>query len=1245
MFENTSMTGLRISLASPEQIRSWSHGEVTLAETINYLTLKPEPGGLFCERIFGPTKDWSCACGKYKRARTPGFICDQCGVEVAPKSVRRERMGRIELVSPVAHPWYARGTPSIISLLLDLSVRQLSAVLSFARYVVTDIHEGERKRVLAKLNRESETEQDLLLTLQDLAVGDLLEERQYRLLSYRYGQTFRASIGAEAIRERLASLDLDALARDLRQIIQQDKHGKKKAIKRLQVVEAFRSSGLDPTWMILSVLPVLPPDLRPLVPLDGGRFATSDLNALYERIIHRNQRLKQFLASGAPEAILNNEKRLLQDACDALFDNGWMSHPVVSPHGEALKSLTDILKGKYGRLRRNLLGKRVDYSGRSVITAGLNLQLHQCGLPTKICLELFKPFLIGKLLARHYAPTPRAAKRMLERKKADPIIWDILEEVMHEKVVLLNRAPTLHRLSIQAFEAVRVEGNAIQLHPLVCSAFNADFDGDQMAVHLPLSDAAQAEARALMLSIRNLRSPATGEPSISISQDMVLGCFYLTQDRPSHKAAGRIFADQEEAQLAYEQGLIDLHTGITARLLDQVVYEAPPPAPPTPIGQLKGKRIETTLGRLIFNDALPRGLRFRNYAMKKEHLKQLISECLSVYGADVTAQVADALKRLGFHYATRSGISFALSDVVEPPGRQSILQQADRRVEEIEAEYRQGMLTEEERYQQVVAVWNEATEEVSQELESILDPYGSVYTIAKSGATKAKFQQIRQLSGMRGLMASPSGKIIEIPIRGNYKRGLTASEYLIGSHGARKGAMDRSLNTARSGYLTRKLVEVGQQVLITEQDCGTEESLLISNEESRHLGLVDMCSRLYGRTLAEPLPSLGLEQGTMLTEEVVAHLISQVSAVRVRSPLLCQARSGLCRMCYGADLATGKLVGHGTAVGIIAAQSIGEPGTQLTMRTFHSGGIAGAQGDITQGLPRVEELFEARVPKNAARLSDIEGTVVIEQDKNTGMRMVRIVSTNIYCDEYSLPQGSTVLVQEQDTVQKNQVIAHLPAIKGNKRAHIVARSSGKITITSNHLLTIHIEDREERSYAIPAGAALLVENGQKLEAGTPLWAGPLNPQQMLQILGREAVQRYLVNEVQRVYRTTGVSIHDKHLEVIIRHMLRYVVVESGGDTELLPGEIVDRFACAENNARVLAQGGEMAHARPVLLGLTKAALQTQSWLAAASFQETSRVLTKAAIRGQRDDLLGLKECIIVGKRIPTGEGMTERSRE
>jgi DNA-directed RNA polymerase subunit beta' len=1244
MLENTSMTGLRISLASPEQIRSWSHGEVMLAETINYLTHKPEPGGLFCERIFGPTKDWSCACGKYKCARTPGFICEQCGVEVAPKTVRRERMGHIELSSPVAHPWYARGTPSIMALLLDLSARQLSAVLSFARYVVIDIHEGERKRVLAKPDVESETEQDLLLTLQGLTVGDLLEEGQYRLLSLQYAQTFRAATGAEAIRERLASLDLETLAADLRQIIQQDHRGKKKAMKRLQVVEAFRSSGLDPTWMILSVLPVLPPDLRPLVPLDGGRFATSDLNALYERILHRNQRLKQFLASGAPEAILNNEKRLLQDACDALFDNGRMSRPVVSPHGDALKSLTDILKSKHGRLRRNLLGKRVDYSGRSVITAGLDLQLHQCGLPTKICLELFKPFLIGKLLARHYAPTARAAKRMLERKKPDPIIWDLLEEVMHEKVVLLNRAPTLHRLSIQAFEAVRVEGNAIQLHPLVCSAFNADFDGDQMAVHLPLSDAAQAEARALMLSTRNLRSPATGEPSISISQDMVLGCFYLTQDRPSNKAAGRIFTDREEAQLAYERGLIDLHTRITVRLPGIAVYETPPPASPTPIEQLKGKRIESTLGRLIFNDVLPQSLRFRNYAMKKEHLKQLIGECLSTYGAGVTAQVADALKRLGFHYATRSGISFALSDVVEPPERQSILEDADRRVGEIEAEYRQGMLTDEERYQQVVSIWNEATEKVSRSLENILDPYGSISTIAKSGATKAKFQQIRQLSGMRGLMASPSGKIIEIPIRGNYKRGLTASEYLIGSHGARKGAMDRSLNTARSGYLTRKLVEVGQQVLITEQDCGTEEGLLISNEESRHLGLADMYGRLIGRILAEPLPSLGLQRGTLLTEEVIANLTNQVSAVRVRSPLFCQARRGLCRMCYGADLATGKLVALGTAVGIIAAQSIGEPGTQLTMRTFHSGGIAGAQGDITQGLPRVEELFEARVPKNAAQLADLEGIVVIEQDENIGMRRVRIVSTNVYCDEYPLPKDSTVLVHNQDTVQKSQVIALVPAKKGKRGTEVMARSSGKVAITANGLLTIHVEEHEEQSYIIPAGAALLVENGQKLETGPPLWAGPLNPQQVVHILGCEATQRYLVNEVQRVYRTTGVSIHDKHLEVIIRQMLRHVVVESGGDTELLPGEIVDRFVYAESNARVFAQGGEIAYAHPILLGLTKTALQTQSWLAAASFQETSRVLTRAVIRGQQDDLIGLKECIIVGKRIPTGEDMAERSR-
>jgi len=1172
MLTQETPKALRITLASPETIRAWSCGEVTQPLTLNYLTLKPEREGLLSEQIFGPVASWTCACGKYKRVRTPGFRCDVCNVEITDRSVRRERMGHIELAAPVAHPWFAKKTPSTLGLLLDLSPRKLGTVLSYATFLVLKIDDEQRTRLLAvPPDGGNEREADLFSTFASLRVGDLLEAPVYAGLSVLYGKAFCAESGAKAIRQRLLALNLDALAQELRGIIARNDQRKTKAIKRLQVVEALRASGVEPTWMILSVLPVLPPDLRPLVPMDGGRFASADLNTLYERILHRNHRLQQFLATGAPEIILNNERRLLQASVEALFDNGHQPKPVLGPQRQPLKSLTDMISGKQGRFRKNLLGKRVDYSGRSVIVGDPMLSLPQCGLPTKICLELFKPFLVRKLIERNFAATPRAAKRMIERPRLRPTaLWDLLEEVMFEKVVLLNRAPSLHRLSIQAFEAKRVEGNAIHLHPLVCSAFNADFDGDQMAVHLPLSDDAQHEARSLMLSTRNLRNAATGEPSISVSQEMVLGLFYLTQDRPSRKRAGRVFSDAIEARIALEHGVIDLHTPIYVRVDDAVIHETTDRVTDRP----KHRRIATTVGRLIFNDIVPDELRYRNDAMTKEALKLLVAKSLDRLGAERTAQFADALKRLGFTYATKSGISFAISDIEVPPEKQSLLARADAGAQAIEEDYRAGMITRDERYRQLIVHWTQATEQISRQVETCLNPWGSLATIIKSGATKAKFQQIRQLSGIRGLMARPSGEIIEIPIRGNYLEGLSVREAFVAASGARNGFMGRSLNTATTGYLTRKLVEAGMEVWITMVDCGTTDGLLITAEESRQAGLSSMHSRIHGRVLAEPVA--GHAAGVLIDTEIAhAFIKNGVSAVRVRSVLCCQAPYGVCRHCYGSDLATGMVVSTAMAVGVIAGQSIGEPGTQLSMKAFHSGGIANAQGDIRQGLPRVIELFEARTPRPAVSLARCSGTVATEVD-----------------DEH----GTTVV-------------------------HIVPSDRGR-------------EDAWQCS--VSATQKLAVEPGQWVEIGTPLALGALDLQDVLNVLGCEATARYLINEVQHVFRGTGVAIHDKHLECIVRQMLRYVQVGDTGDTTLLPGAIIDRFQFFSHNLQVWAQGGQPATARPVVFGLTKTVLHTSSWIAAASFQETSRVLMQAVLRGDRDPLIGLKERVVTGLRLPGG---------
>ncbi len=1161
-----AINALRIGLASPEQIRSWSYGEVTKSDTIHYRTQRPVKDGLFCEVIFGPTRDWSCACGKYRHKRQPGFFCEKCGIEIAPATVRRERMGHIELATPIVHPWYIRDRS--LSLLLGLSPWQLSALLAYQRYLVLQMDE-ERQRLLLNQTQDIQdaTDKTWYQQFATIHVGDLLDEGQHHAFSILFPDTFEAKTGSEAVQHLLHTLDLDALAEQLCEEIDMGGSDQKKAVRRLHVVNAFRNSGQNPEWMILSVIPVLPPELRPLLALDNGRIASSDLNELYYRVINRNKRIIRFIEQGAPEIILNHERRMLQEACYALFDNAHKKKKTTDSRRRPLKSLTDVLQGKKGRFRRNLLGKRVDYSGRSVIVVGPQLKLNECGLPKEMACELFKPFLIGKLLDHQYAHSPKAAKRMVERR--DELIWDVLDEVLYERLVLLNRAPTLHRLSIQAFQPKLIEGNAIQLHPLVCSAFNADFDGDQMAVHVPLSQRAQEEAHRLLLSTHNLRHPASGEPSISPSQEIVLGCFYLTEDRPSAKKAGRVFTDGNEAQLALSAGYIDLHTPITVRINDASVYKAQPPAAsehPT------HRRIETTVGRLLFNEILPTQLRYRNYPMNKEALKALVAECLSTCGEEATVLLLDEMKRIGYQYATKSGISFAISDIKIPPEREALIAQGQKQVEIIDEIYHTGEVTYDEWYRQVIEIWTQITEEVSGKLKEVLDPYGTIMTIVKSGATKAKFQQIRQLSGIRGLMASPSGKILPIPVLSNYLLGLLVWEIFIAASGARKGFMDRSLNTAMSGYLTRRLVEAGMEVIVTQEDCQTREGLLITQEECRHAGLTTMRSRIVGRVLAEDVNNL--DAGTLLDEKLVDTLLeSSIEHVRVRSPLSCQATYGICRHCYGADLATGKLIRIGAAVGILAGQAIGEPGTQLTMRTFHAGGIANNASDITLGLPRVNDLFEVHAPSQAAPMAGKEGKVqAIERDPNTREHRIHFVST-------------------------------------------------------------YGAEDEQWTYTLPFKSTLTVKEGQMVEIGTPLAEGPLHPQEILQLLGRDETGRYLIQEVQRVYRGTGAFIHDKHIEVIVRQMLRYVLVSDVGDTDLLPGSIIDSFTFLHHVASTLAQGGNPARARPLLLGLTNTALHTASWIAAASFQDMSRVLSRAAISHQQDNLIGLKEKLVIGKKL------------
>lgn len=1138
---------MKIGLASPEKIRQWSRGEVKKPETINYRTLKPERDGLFCERIFGPQKDWECHCGKYKRVRYKGVVCDRCGVEVTKAKVRRERMGHIELAAPVSHIWYFKGIPSRMGLLLDMSPRSLEKVLYFASYIVTD--PGSTS----------------------LSEKQLLTEKEYRDAVDKHGNTFKAGMGAEAVMALLEKIDLEMLSKELRGKLK-DSTGQKRVrtIRRLEVVEAFKKSGNRPEWMILDAIPVIPPDLRPMVQLDGGRFATSDLNDLYRRVINRNNRLKRLLELGAPDIIVRNEKRMLQEAVDALIDNGRRGRPVTGPGNRPLKSLSDMLKGKQGRFRQNLLGKRVDYSGRSVIVVGPELKFYQCGLPKKMALELFKPFVMNALVEKGHAHNIKSAKRMVEKVK--PEVWDVLEDVIKGHPVLLNRAPTLHRLGIQAFEPVLVEGKAIKLHPLVCTAYNADFDGDQMAVHLPLSVEAQAECRFLMLSVNNILAPKDGSSITTPSQDMVLGSYYLTIEIPGVKGEGMVFKDYNEMLLAYTNQAVDLHARVKVKkvLSDGAVVF-----------------VESTVGRFIFNENLPQDIGFVDrkkdphslevdFLVDKKKLGQIIDKCFRKHGNTITAIMLDTIKELGFKFSTRGAITVSIADMEIPQEKYKLIADAEAKVAKYEKAFRRGLISNEERKERVIDTWTETTEKVTDALMSNLGRLNNIFIMAHSGARGSK-NQIRQLAGMRGLMADATGETVELPVKSNFREGLSVLEYFISSHGARKGLADTALRTADSGYLTRRLVDVSQDVIIREDDCGTTDGIEVKAFKDGNEVIEELYDRIVGRYISSDIvhPETGelmLSANDLITEEKAEEIVSAgVKKVYIRSALSCRTQHGVCAKCYGRDLATGKNVNVGEAVGIIAAQSIGEPGTQLTMRTFHTGGVAG--GDITQGLPRVEELFEARKPKGLAIITEIDGSVHIKES-------------------------------------------------GNKREIVITGETG-----------------EAKTYMIPYGSRIKAKEGQFVEAGDPITEGSINPHDILRVKDVVGVQNYIVQEVQRVYRMQGVDINDKHIEIIVRQMLSKVRVEEEGDTEFLPGGLVDILEFDAENERVAAEGGEMATSKRVLLGITKASLATESFLSAASFQETTRVLTEAAIKGKEDKLIGLKENVIIGKLIPAGTGM------
>jgi DNA-directed RNA polymerase subunit beta' len=1282
MLEVNDFDAIRISLASPEQIRSWSYGEVTKPETVNYRTLKPERDGLFCERIFGPTKDFECYCGKYKRIRYKGVICDKCGVEVARAKVRRERMGHIELACPVSHIWFAKGIPSRLGLLLDLSPRSLERVLYFSHYIITSIDEEARQEAIKQLEegyvQHAETKQNEvdaaiaeaekaeatvedinkmrqglaeektqleekkasdIEQLRDLRKNNLLTESQYLELKQKFETVFNADMGAEAILQLLKDINLNELRNELlKETRSASGQRRRKAAKQLQVVEAFRRSGNKPEWMILTVLPVLPPDLRPMVQLDGGRFATSDLNDLYRRVINRNNRLRHLLEIEAPAVIIRNEKRMLQEAVDSLIDNGRRGRAISVSGNHKLKSLSDMLRGKQGRFRQNLLGKRVDYSGRSVIVVGPELKLNQCGLPRRMAVELFKPFIMRRLMEQGLSHNIKSARRLVERNK--PEVYDILEEVVKEQPVLLNRAPTLHRLSIQAFEPVLIDGSAIQIHPLVCSAFNADFDGDQMAVHVPLSKAAVKGAREIMLSTHNMLLPSSGEPIVTPTLDMVLGCYYLTTVIPGAKGEGTILGSFEEAKLRYELGHIDLRAEIEVR-------KAPE----------NGQRIKTSVGRIIFNEVLPPELGFYNESIDKGTLKQIVTDCYKFLPNEDTAAVVDSIKHLGFRYATKSGTTIAMSDIQVPLAKPKLLEEAGERVAIIENQYNKGVITEDEKYNNTIGVWMETTDKITDVISQTLDRYGGIYMMATSGA-KGNISQIRQMAGMRGLMTDPSGKIIDFPIKSGLREGLSVLEYFISTHGARKGLADTALRTSDSGYLTRRLIDVAQDVITREEDCGTLDGVWITEPQPGEL-LPPLAERIVGRLAASKVvkpktKKVIVDRNEEIDEEKAKEITEAgITKVQVRSPLSCHSRHGACQRCYGRDLARGHLVELNTAVGIIAAQSIGEPGTQLTLRTFHTGGVVGL--DITSGLPRVEELFEARPPKGQAIISEIDGTVEVS-DNDEG-KLIKVSSFEVYRDEYPLPKGWKAAVKNGQSVDIGTVLANPPKPKKTKskakdeaedetaelateEKPILARVAGEVAIEDDQLVVSYMEEQQQE-YAVPASAHIRVQDKEHIKAGQQLTEGSINPQDILHILGKEAAQQYLVDEVQKVYRSQGVNINDKHIEVIVHRMLSKVRIDSSGDTDLVPGELIDIFRYEDINAKVLAEGGEPATAHSVLMGITRASLNTDSWLAAASFQETTRVLTEASVKGEIDRLVGLKENVIIGKLIPARSQLSE----
>lgn len=1278
MFTSTlteEFRGVRIKLASPETILQWSYGEVTKPETINYRTQRPEKEGLFDEKIFGPIKDWECYCGKYKRIRYKGIVCDKCGVEVTKASVRRERMGHIKLAVPVAHIWFLRGVPSRLGLILDLGVQELEKVVYFASYIITEVDEEARKNMLEQIEQEfqakkkeiaqryEELEQSLrniankeaqgqdkdvhaakldaelsqaaerkqkeiaaLESVRDQAKAEIksikkmqvISELQYRDLSLKYGPVFKAGIGAESLKGLLEEVDLESMATELAaQLKEIEGQTAKKVLRRLKLVKSLIASGLRPEWMLVSVLPVIPPDLRPMVQLDGGRFAASDLNDLYRRVINRNNRLKKLIEIKSPEVITRNEKRMLQEAVDALMDNS-VRHgkEVTASTGQKrkLRSLADLLKGKQGRFRQNLLGKRVDYSGRSVIVVGPNLKLHQCGLPKKMALELFKPFVISKLIAREYAHHVRSANKLIEQGRNE--VWDILEEVIQGHYVLLNRAPTLHRLGFQAFQPILIEGKAIQLHPMVCAAFNADFDGDQMAVHVPLTEPAQKEAKEIMVSKHNLLKPASGEPVMTASHDVVVGSYYITKLKTGAKGEGKIFSNALEAILAYNNEYVAIQAPIKVRMENSEI-------------------IETSVGRLVFNKVLPKELGYRNELFDKKKLQLLVNEAYRILGAEATANLLDDLKRTGFYYMKKSGISWGMNDLHVPLEKPLMLETADKEVAEAYEQFQEGLLTEEERYSRVIEIWGRVSEQIAKKVALTVEEHSSVDYIFNSGG-RGSTSQLTQMAGLKGLVVSPSGQTIELPCRAGFKEGLEVLEYFISTHGSRKGMSDTALKTADAGYLTRRLVDVAQDIVVLQEDCGTEEYIELTREDAEKTNRT-FEKTLFGRIVAEDVVDSTGKVWVKKNEPIDESLAKEidkagVDLVKSRTVLRCKLVRGICRLCYGFDLGFNKMVELGAAVGIVAAQSIGEPGTQLTMRTFHTGGAASAS-DITQGLPRVEELFEARNPKGQATISEVAGQVYISKSSERE-QIIRIQAPDVDKDVLELPAGISPAVKDGSKVDVDEVLYLDEAGKAVKAEH-----AGIVMVEDNKLSIVH-ETEQMREYVVPAGYRLLVKEGDLVGVGQPLTEGNLNPEQVLDLQGTQAAQNLILSEVQKVYSSQGAPINDKHIEVIVRQMFSKVKVVDGGDTELLAGETTDVAKIRELNEQLAARGGSQIKYEQRLMGITKVSLHTDSWLSAASFQETTKVLISAAVSGQVDYLKGLKENVIIGKLIPAGTGFS-----